>query len=284
MGESTIMETLQHFTRTIVDSYGPEFLRQPNDNDITKLLAVGEQRGFSGMLGSIDCMHWEWENCPTALQGQYQGHFKKPTLILEAVASHDLWIWHAFFGMPGSCNDINVLHRSHVFDRISSGTDPEVHYVVNGREYNLGYYLADGIYPPWATLIGGVSIPKSNKQKLFTDLQSAYRKDVECGFGMLQAKFHIIKRPSKIWSPEDMKFIVDCVIILHNMGIKFEQDVSQLHIEDYEGATQPNISANRNVPEVEALIDAHRRIRSRLANEQLKLDLVEHVWNHYGRS
>jgi hypothetical protein len=138
MGESTIMETLQHFTRTIVDSYGPEFLRQPNDNDITKLLAVGEQRGFSGMLGSIDCMHWEWENCPTALQGQYQGHFKKPTLILEAVASHDLWIWHAFFGMPGSCNDINVLHRSHVFDRISSGTGPEVHYVVNGREYNWG--------------------------------------------------------------------------------------------------------------------------------------------------
>jgi hypothetical protein len=68
------------------------------------------------------------------------------------------------------------------------------------------------------------------------------------------------------------------------MGIKFEQDVGQLHIEDYEGATQPNIAANRNVPEVEALIDAHRRIRSRPANEQLKLDLVEHVWNHYGRS
>src|SRR5438270_623559 len=24
----------------------------------------------------------------------------------------DLWIWHAFFGMPGSCNDINILDRS----------------------------------------------------------------------------------------------------------------------------------------------------------------------------
>jgi hypothetical protein len=30
-------------------------------------------------------------------------------MILETVATHDLWIWHAYFGMPGGCNDINVL-------------------------------------------------------------------------------------------------------------------------------------------------------------------------------
>ena len=49
------------------------------------------------------------ENCPVALQGQYKGHMKKATMVLEAVASFDLYIWHAFFGVPGSLNDINVL-------------------------------------------------------------------------------------------------------------------------------------------------------------------------------
>ena len=46
---------------------------------------------------------------------------KKPTIILEAVASHDLWIWHAFFGMPGSLNDLNVVELSHLFNDLAQG-------------------------------------------------------------------------------------------------------------------------------------------------------------------
>ncbi|CAN1350342.1 hypothetical protein LINPERPRIM_LOCUS42130 [Linum perenne] len=41
------------------------------------------------MIGSIDCMHWEWKNCPTAWVGQYTGYKRKPTIVLEAVASYD---------------------------------------------------------------------------------------------------------------------------------------------------------------------------------------------------
>jgi hypothetical protein len=62
----------------------------PNLEDIVRLLHVAEQRGFPGMLKSLDCMHWEWERCPIALHGHYRGHFKKPTIILEVVASADL--------------------------------------------------------------------------------------------------------------------------------------------------------------------------------------------------
>ena len=69
MGESTILETVNKFTRTIVEEYGDIYLREPNAHDIARLLEVAEQRGFPGMLGSIDCMHWEWEKCPTSLHG-----------------------------------------------------------------------------------------------------------------------------------------------------------------------------------------------------------------------
>jgi hypothetical protein len=109
------------------------------------------------------------------------------------VAGPDLWIWHAFFGMPGACNDINVHHRSPVFDPLASGNAPEVHFSVNGHSYDMGYYLADGIYPNWATLVKGIHEPLNEMQKVFTRKQAKYRRDVERAFGVLQAKFHIVK-------------------------------------------------------------------------------------------
>ena len=39
--------------------------------------------------------------------------------MLEAVASADIWIWHAFFGVAGSNNDINVLKQSPLFTEVS---------------------------------------------------------------------------------------------------------------------------------------------------------------------
>ncbi|XP_059630433.1 uncharacterized protein LOC132273493 [Cornus florida] len=124
-----------------------EFMRPPNEVDIARLLEEGEQRGFLGMLGSIDCMHWEWKNCQVEWHGTDRGRSGKNTLILEAVASQDLWIWHAFFGMPGSHNDINVLDHFPVFNGIVNGQLPLVNYVANGHHYRMGYYLSDGIYP-----------------------------------------------------------------------------------------------------------------------------------------
>ena len=55
---------------------------------------MNEERGWPGMLGSIDCMHWRWKNCPVASAGQYTGHKRKPTIVLEAVA---LWP-HMIYG------------------------------------------------------------------------------------------------------------------------------------------------------------------------------------------
>ena len=69
IGESTVIESMRRFIKDVIALFGEEYLRPPNENDTARLLALGEERGFSGMLGSIDCMHWSWKNCPSAWQG-----------------------------------------------------------------------------------------------------------------------------------------------------------------------------------------------------------------------
>lgn len=66
VAESTAIESLKMFCKTIIQLYATQYLREPTNNDIARLFEEGEERGFPGMLGSLDCMHWVWKNCPTA--------------------------------------------------------------------------------------------------------------------------------------------------------------------------------------------------------------------------
>ena len=92
IGDSTAILFMNRFCSAIVEIFGNVYLRSSNANDIERLLSKSEKRGFPGMLGSLDCMHWEWKNCPPAWAGQYSRRHGHPSIILEVVASYDLWI------------------------------------------------------------------------------------------------------------------------------------------------------------------------------------------------
>ena len=279
IGESTAIESLRRFVSAVVEVFGDEYLRSPNEDDTARLLAIGESRGFPGMLGSIDCMHWRWKNCPSAWQGMYTGHVHEPTIILEAVADKDLWIWHAFFGMPGSHNDINVLHRSSLFARLAEGQAPEVNYTINNNEYTMGYYLADGIYPSWATFVKTIPEPQGNKKKYFAAAQEACRKDVERAFGVLQARFAIVRGPARFWDEDTLGQIMRACVIMHNMIVEDECDEEDDLSFDGEGE-KVKISHD-GTPELEEFIKNYKNIKDKEVHNQLQDDLIEHLWQHH---
>ncbi|GJT92664.1 zinc finger, CCHC-type containing protein [Tanacetum coccineum] len=141
------------------------------------------------MLGSIDCMHWKWIKRPKSLHGQFKRRDKKySTIMLDAVANQQLWFWHAYFGVPGANNDLNVLYGSPLFDDLLLDKVLEAPFVVNGKTYVKGYYLAGGIYPQLSTFVKVFTIARDQKTMKFKRVQESARKDIEKAFGVLQDK------------------------------------------------------------------------------------------------
>ena len=294
---------MQNFCRSMCEIFAGEYLRMPTLTDLIRIQTMSAARGFPGCIGSPDCMHWEWKNCPTMYHGQYKGKEKKPTVVLEAVADSELWIWHAFFGMPGSCNDINVVDNSPLFDEIMNGRfPPSIEYVVNGVRRSRGYYLTDGIYNRWAVIVKAYQEPANEKETLFTKLQEGKRKDVERAFGFLQAKWHVLARPCKLWSGKRMADVIRCCVILHNMIIEHQRGSA---VREEERATCSMVvtednrrgrNSEEHLPAASAgeiLVDTPGTIANltrcmgevMCESEHLKLrhDLVEHIWDKFGK-
>nr|GEX53552.1 reverse transcriptase domain-containing protein [Tanacetum cinerariifolium] len=166
---------LDHFCEAVMEIYWPEFLRKPTVTDIEKLYWHHEEKyRFLGMLRSLDCTEWEWFGCPYAFKGQYvrRDHGSNPFILLEVVASQDLWIWHAFFSVVGSNNDINTLYQSPLFNDLKTGRAPEIPFVANGT----------------------ISEPADDDHKriLYKQKQESTRKDVKQAFGVLKKKWVVL--------------------------------------------------------------------------------------------
>ncbi|XP_071708451.1 uncharacterized protein [Rutidosis leptorrhynchoides] len=149
-------------------------MREPTHHDIVRLYDAHERlHGFSGMIGSIDQMYWAWAKCTNAWRDQYtRGDHGYPTIMFDAVATYDNWIWHADFGVAGSKNNIDVLYTSDLFNLMLNNEMSDVPYIVNG------------------------TIDVDPKRAYFSMKQADAGKDVGRTFGILQGRWHILQQPA----------------------------------------------------------------------------------------
>lgn len=288
MGASTALESLKTFCSDIDLLYSKEALRNPTEEDLKALLHESNKQGWPGCLGSIDCMHWKWKNCPVAWHGQFKGKKKAPTVILEAIADSKCRFWHFFFGMPGACNDINVLDHSDLHNDAINGKAPVISYQVNGNEYQMGYWLADGIYPSHQCFIKTIPNPQGRKSSVFAQKQEAKRKDIERAFGILQARFHILTTPCRLWDRDAMKTVIKACVILHNLIIDFENqnNMNSEYINNTEHIPadpfQLEFPAGDYQPSYSEKVRNMKQIIHVGKHKQLQKDLMEHVWQLHG--
>ncbi|GJY36165.1 ALP1-like protein [Tanacetum coccineum] len=218
--------------------------------DIQNLYAAHNRiHGFPGMLGSIDCMHWEWVNCPKSWHGQYE---------------------------RGANNDITVLHHSPLFDDLLADNEPVAPYVVNGQPFDKGYYLADGIYPQWSTFVKSFTVTRDEKNVVFKRRQESARKDVERAFGVLQGRWRIIAQPVRALTVNKLRRIMYTCIILHNMILKNQRyaisEASEIYICPHQNILRTWIERCA-IRQRKA-----KELRDKQTHSRLQRSLIEHVW------
>ena len=85
MSETMCETCMDQFDAMLTQLYKEEYLRCPTEEDVKSIVRLHKAiHKIDGLLGSLDCMHTAWKNCPVAWQGSFKGAKKIPTLVLEA--------------------------------------------------------------------------------------------------------------------------------------------------------------------------------------------------------
>lgn len=144
------------------------------------------------------------------------GRGSHPSMVLEAVSTYDLWIWH------GSNNDINVLHRSPLFRMQVSNGHPL--FTLRLMATRTIWLLSCGRHLPRVAWVFGDYLKPNHKQgkEVLPSLRRGSERYRTCFQGS-SSKVSIYLWTYLWLDRENLKNIVKTCIILHNMIIDDER-------------------------------------------------------------
>jgi hypothetical protein len=111
-------------------------------------------------------------------------------------------------------------------------------------------------------------------------MQFGARKDVERAFGVLQARWEIVKNPCRQWELVTITNIMHCCIILHNMIIHDEQGQDLEPIFD-QAVAGGSMRRDLTFHELNA---GTRELENFHTHFALRNDIIEHLWKIHGEN
>ena len=107
--------------------------------------------------------------------------------------------------------------------------------------------MVDGIYPCWSVFAKTYQYPTYPPEILYAITQEHVRKDVERAFGVFVAHFGVLERKLRGWYINDIKVVIDCCIVIHNMTAEarrdgyFLTDLMEVPVEEVEEGTDQDL-------------------------------------------
>jgi hypothetical protein len=252
MSKSTAHRSFKAFIRNFSHHFYAEYVYAPEGEALQQVMDVYSRLGFDGAIGSTDCVHVKMDQCPGDLYWRCKGKEGYPTLVYSVVVDHAHRIMHSTKSFWGARNDRTISKYDDYLVNLHTGVYPRsaVNYVLlrkDGTEVNMSspYLLCDGGYHKWGTMMCPFGLTSQREQRLWGEGVESGRKDSECTFGGMKARFRSLRYGVRLHSPHEIDSMWFTCCILHNMLLMHDGFASALNTQDAWEALDPEDDGGR---------------------------------------
>jgi hypothetical protein len=290
-----------------------ETVRAPRSHDeLAATVHEYEEVGFPGCCGSVDGTHVAWYGFRAGQRSDYTGKEGYPTIVFGVTVDHKYKIMHVTRAHPGTTNDSLVMledefHSQTMASDLYQNFEFDMYDADGEKVRQTGVYtLCDGGYGAARNLVCafkncGVRGPKLD----WTRWLGSVRKDSECTFGIMKARFQVLYTRLKRRNANDIERLFKVCAVLHNMVLAYDpvgarprdfemymhhlqaerelDDQADLSLEDTPRLSVDNpasLRRARNVP-VAAQNESHAEDAPARSRLKRKRDLQEALITHF---
>jgi hypothetical protein len=196
-------------------------------SEIRECVETYAEENLPGCMGSVDCVHVPWPKALASQRSWYVGKEGVPTVAFQVIVNHKRKILSVSMPHPGAHNDKTIasmdpaIHAIRTLQIFITYAWQAVTAVGNAAVYGV-YLICDGGYHVWRILQRCSVVSSDPKMMFLMNRISSARKDVECTFGVMKARFRILKHPILCQELSDVNNIFTTCCIFHNMLLAYD--------------------------------------------------------------
>lgn len=226
---TTLQSFFPRFTKAMREVYQDDVIHTPRTpTEIKSVLERSQRKGTPGCLGFMDGVHVHWDRCPTMFRHMCLCKNEYPTIGWQCSVNHNRRFMSVADAQMGSVNDKTACKYDNFVQRLRN--DPlykdttYMIYDVRGESHEeKGLWLnVDGGYLSIPELLVGDPCILEVYMDKWTSFMESERKHVECAFGILKARFRILKLPIRMFKFHEINNMFVTCCILHNMCLEFD--------------------------------------------------------------
>lgn len=228
----------KNFTKKFIEcisSNKEEWISFPDTVEgIKQIMDDYERQLLPVRVGSIDVVHCKWSACPAGDKVRAKGKEKFPTVAFEVVTNNNREILGVASPQFGTRNDQHIVRLDPTVNKLRKGWYKDLvwrYYDADGNVHqDRGVYLiCDGGYLRWVTLVCPFTEgAHGSRKRYFSDNLESVRKDVECTFGILKARWRILEYGLHYRDINRCGDVFMTCCCLHNMMLEFADVTSKI--------------------------------------------------------